>query len=122
VGPQPTFEELYRRYAGRVRAYALRRIDASLADDVVADVFLIAWRRLDELPPEPLPCLLGTARRVLANRRCGEQRAFALRDRLLSERRSSPPGPAAAGSGRGPTCHFRNEAGVLRPFPRIWPN
>jgi RNA polymerase sigma-70 factor (ECF subfamily) len=95
VGAQSRFEELYRQYAGRVRAYALRRIDPSLADDVVADVFLIAWRRLSELPPDPLPWLLGTARRVLANRRRGEQRAHALRDRLGSQRRPSEAAPAA---------------------------
>lgn len=61
----------------------------------MADVFLIAWRRLDELPPDPLPWLLGTARRVLANRRRGEQRAHALRDRLDSQRRPSGAVPAA---------------------------
>jgi RNA polymerase sigma-70 factor (ECF subfamily) len=35
----------------------------------VAETFLIAWRRLDDLPGEPVPWLLGTARRVLANHR-----------------------------------------------------
>jgi RNA polymerase sigma-70 factor (ECF subfamily) len=58
-------------------------------------VFLIAWRRLDELPPDPLPWLLGTARRVLANRRRGAQRAHALHDRLDSRRRPSEAVPAA---------------------------
>jgi RNA polymerase sigma-70 factor, ECF subfamily len=56
---------------------------------------LIAWRRLDELPGDPLPWLLGTARRVLANRRRGEQRAHALRDRLDSQRGPSEEVPTA---------------------------
>jgi RNA polymerase sigma-70 factor, ECF subfamily len=43
---------------------------------------------------EPLPWLLGTARRVLANRRRSQQRAFALRDRLVSQRPPAPEAPA----------------------------
>lgn len=65
-----------------VRAYALRRTTAASADDVVADTFLVAWRRLDAVPDPALPWLLGVARRVLANRRRGEGRAAALRKRL----------------------------------------
>jgi RNA polymerase sigma-70 factor (ECF subfamily) len=95
VGAEKRFEELYRQYASRVRGYALRRVAPSAADDVVADVFLIAWRRLEELPPDPVPWLLGTARRVLANRRRGERRAFALRDRLMSQRSSMGVPPPA---------------------------
>jgi RNA polymerase sigma-70 factor (ECF subfamily) len=34
----------------------------------VAETFLVAWRRLDGVPDEPLPWLLGVARKVLANR------------------------------------------------------
>jgi RNA polymerase sigma factor (sigma-70 family) len=80
------FEELYRAYAPAVRAYARRRVDAGSADDVVADVFLVVWRRLDDLPEEPLPWLLGVARGVLANRRRGDARTVALRERLAGER------------------------------------
>jgi RNA polymerase sigma-70 factor, ECF subfamily len=85
VGRQARFEALYRRYADTVMAYALRRTSRGAADDVVADVFVVAWRRLDDLPEDPLPWLLGVARRVLANRRRGEGRAHALQDRLAIE-------------------------------------
>lgn len=80
------FEALYRAYAGAVRAYARRRSDAQTADDVVADVFVVAWRRLDDVPEDPLPWLLGVARRVLANRRRGAARDARLRARLRVER------------------------------------
>lgn len=90
------FEDLYRAHAGRVRAYALRRTAPAAADDVVGEVFLIAWRRLDDVPDEPLPWLLGVARRVLANRRRGELRASALQDRLASSHREARDEPAAA--------------------------
>jgi RNA polymerase sigma-70 factor (ECF subfamily) len=44
---------------------------------VAAETFLIAWRRLDDVPPHEaaLPWLLVTARRVLANRRRATDRA-----------------------------------------------
>lgn len=53
--PQAQFERLYRAYADRVHAYALRRTTPSAADDVVAEVFLVVWRRLPQVPDEPLP-------------------------------------------------------------------
>lgn len=68
----------------RVHAYALRRTDAASADDVLAETFAVAWRRLGEVPAEALPFLLGVARRVLANQRRSERRRVAL-GRALSE-------------------------------------
>jgi RNA polymerase sigma-70 factor, ECF subfamily len=65
------FEELFRSNYRAVLAYALRRADPETADEVVADTFLVCWRRLDEVPARALPWLLGVARRCLANRRRG---------------------------------------------------
>jgi RNA polymerase sigma-70 factor (ECF subfamily) len=76
------FELLYAKHAPAVKAYVLRRADASTADDVVAEVFLVCWRRFEEVPPDPLPWLLGVARRVLSTQRRGDRRRGALRDRL----------------------------------------
>jgi len=42
---------------------------------------------LDEIPSDPLPRLLGVARRVAANRRRGERRSAALISRLQDEAR-----------------------------------
>jgi RNA polymerase sigma-70 factor (ECF subfamily) len=56
-----------------------------MADDVVNETFLVAWRRLDEISDQPLPWLIGVARRVLANRRRTDSRTAALRQRLVSE-------------------------------------
>jgi RNA polymerase sigma-70 factor, ECF subfamily len=90
------FEQLYARYAGAVRGYAMRRCDPATADDVASDVFLVAWRRRAELPEEPLPWLLGTARRVLANHARGHSRRARLLDRLAAE----PAGMVAPAGGR----------------------
>ncbi|HEY5195353.1 MAG TPA: sigma-70 family RNA polymerase sigma factor [Solirubrobacteraceae bacterium] len=76
------FELLYAKYAQAVKAYVLRRAAASTVDDVVAEVFVVCWRRFEEVPVDPLPWLLGVARRVLSTQRRGERRRGALRDRL----------------------------------------
>lgn len=71
----------------RVAAYACRHVGADLAPDVVAETFAAAWRRWGELPDPPLPWLIGTARRVMANERRAARRrqALDLRIRLLSD-------------------------------------
>ena len=51
-----------------VFAYARRRSPEDAAD-VVSEVFLTAWRRLDELPADALPWLFAVARRTIANAR-----------------------------------------------------
>jgi RNA polymerase sigma-70 factor (ECF subfamily) len=63
------FEQIYEQHAGAVRAYVRRRAPESLVDDVVADVFVVALRRLDEVPRNALPWLYAVARKTLANER-----------------------------------------------------
>lgn len=92
---QGELEALWHAWHRHVLAYALRRTDAATAQDVVADTFVIAWRRLPEVPEPPLPWLLGVARRVLANTRRGDRRRAALADRL---RRESPMSARVAAS------------------------
>jgi RNA polymerase sigma factor (sigma-70 family) len=88
------FEDLYDEHAETVLRYALRRTDADAAGDVLADTFLVAWRRLERVPSEPRPWLLAVARRVLANHRRGEARREALVIRLASEPRRRRPDPS----------------------------
>ena len=83
------FEQVYRRYYGEVLAYARRRAPGA-AYDIVADTFLVAWRRFDELPDEPLPWLIAVARNTLANHRRATASRTAAAFRLASERAASP--------------------------------
>lgn len=79
------FTELFDATHARVLGYALRRVSTPEdAADVLAETYLIAWRRVDDLPPGSagLPWLLATARRVMANHRRGQARRTALADRL----------------------------------------
>ena len=67
--------------------YALRRTrGGSDAEDAVAETFLIAWRRLSDVPPpdSELPWLYGVCRRVVANQRRGRERRVRLLERAAS--------------------------------------
>jgi RNA polymerase sigma-70 factor (ECF subfamily) len=66
------------------RDYLWRR-DPELADDITADTFLACWRRLDAVPAEPLPWLLGVARNIRLNQHRGARRRSRLEHRLRSE-------------------------------------
>jgi RNA polymerase sigma-70 factor (ECF subfamily) len=77
-------EALYTQHAAAVHAYARRRTDIASAEEVVMEVFVIACRRLELVPAQPLPWLLGCGRRLLANQRRGAQRAEALIEWLAS--------------------------------------
>lgn len=81
--PQP-FERMFRAHHDAVLAYALRRAGCEAdARDVVAETFLVAWRRFGEAPGDAqLPWLYGVARRALANRRRAAGRRTALVGRL----------------------------------------
>jgi RNA polymerase sigma-70 factor (ECF subfamily) len=69
------FNRLWDEAFRRVLAYALRRTDPQGARDVTAETFLVAWRRIRDVPEEDegVLWLLATARRVLANRRRAER-------------------------------------------------
>jgi RNA polymerase sigma-70 factor, ECF subfamily len=82
------FHRVYKEYCAPLAGYALRRVDEPEdAADVVAETFLIAWRRLDDLPAgdEARLWLYGVARRVLANQRRAAGRRGALRELLSRE-------------------------------------
>ncbi len=84
-GALDRFEAIYRAQYAAVAAYARRRTpDPVDAQDVVAETFAIAWRRLSEMPEGDavLPWLYGVARRVLANQRRGHRRRSELSARL----------------------------------------
>jgi RNA polymerase sigma-70 factor (ECF subfamily) len=69
VSDRAAFESMFRTHVGAVHAYALRRSDPTTADEVVADTFLVCWRRFDRVPEDDeLPWLYAVARRCLANR------------------------------------------------------
>jgi RNA polymerase sigma factor (sigma-70 family) len=95
------FTSMYQANYHRLLGYALRRTSEEAAADVVAEVFLAAWRRLDDVPEGEAArlWLYGTARRVVANQERSRRRRARLVDRISRERAADPrtpqTGPAA---------------------------
>lgn len=87
-GREVAFRALYAGHFDAVLGFALRRTERPEdAADVVADTFLVVWRRLAHVPegPDARSWMYGIARRVLANHRRGEKRRAALGARLREQ-------------------------------------
>jgi RNA polymerase sigma-70 factor (ECF subfamily) len=80
------FEALFDAHHREVLAYCARRIGAAEAKDACSETFLVAWRRIDDLPapPKTLPYLYGIAARVVSNQRRTVRRRSRLHARLLA--------------------------------------
>jgi RNA polymerase sigma-70 factor (ECF subfamily) len=71
------FEALFTQFHGPVRAYASRRAPDD-ADDIIADVFAVAWRKREDVPDNALPWLYAVAAKEMLH----TSRAHDRRDRL----------------------------------------
>ncbi|ALV31639.1 sigma-70 family RNA polymerase sigma factor [Streptomyces sp. CdTB01] len=78
------FAAAYREHYWAVSRYVARRLSGRTGEveEVVAEVFTVAWRRRADLPASPLPWLYGVARNCLANAVRGHGRRRRLLDRL----------------------------------------
>ncbi len=84
-GRRQRFDALFHRHVSGVASYCRWRSHSDAdAEDAVADVFLIAWRRFDEVPAgdHARPWLYATARRVLANQARTNTRRHRLNEKL----------------------------------------
>ncbi len=119
--PKPSadaeFRRIYDEHHAAILAYCLRRARLEDAKDATAEVFLIAWRRLDDVPSGDgaLPWLYGTARNVLANQRRGTFRLTRLIGRLQQERPTRLEPPEAVVVRRERDEHVLEALGRLRP-------
>ena len=94
-GRAARFEALFAAHSGVIYSYARRRVIKEEAEDVVSEAFLVAWRRLEEMPSEPVPWLIGVARNVMSNRRRADHRRAALAERLRRSAVTRAPDPSA---------------------------
>ena len=112
------FDELFAAHGPDIVAYCgWRAGSASDAQDAVSEVFLTAWRRLDDVPADEAHArvwLYATARRVLANQRRSNRRRHALHDRLALEASAGP----SDGTGAGEVALVRDALGRLGPRDR----
>lgn len=75
------FTGLYDRYHQAVYSYAIGRVGVQLADEVLSEVFLVTWQKLNKVPEQPLPWLLVVARNIISS----EFRASARQQSLAAE-------------------------------------
>ncbi|MGW5683843.1 RNA polymerase sigma factor [Nonomuraea sp. NPDC003754] len=79
--PRDRFTSLYDSCYASVYAYAVSRAGRQLAEEVASETFCVAWQRIDDVPAQALPWLLGVARNVLRE----SYRAEARRQSLEAE-------------------------------------
>jgi len=92
---EAAFNSIYEQHHGDVLAYFLRRLDAHEAEEAAAEVFVVAWRRIADVPAgtEARRWLFGVAHNVLRNRQRAVRRAGRLLARLAGTRSEQPPTP-----------------------------
>lgn len=105
------FASLYERHYGAIHAYASRRIGTEAADEITAETFLIAWRRLDDVPANPLPWLYGVARNVVLRHRDSLHRQRLAREAVERE-------PSAQGTDEAEDPALWDAWSRLRPSDR----
>ena len=95
---EAAFRALFEAAYDDLLLFVERRTHALAAEDVVAEVFLTAWRRLDDVPPDlgqARAWLFTVAHHLLRNSRRSDHRQQAVALRILRE-------PGAAESGAPP--------------------
>ncbi len=81
---------LWDAHAVRVQAYALRHTDPDTAQDVLSETFLVAWRRIDDVPSSALPWLLVVARNLVRAARRAQRRRRELTEELVQLEAAAP--------------------------------
>jgi RNA polymerase sigma factor (sigma-70 family) len=98
--PEQRFRVLHIDTYPDLLRFVERRVPAAEAEDVVATVFLTAWRRFDDLPADARPWLFAVARKTIANQTQGWLRRRALDVRMAAQDVSAEPGGSGAAAAR----------------------
>jgi RNA polymerase sigma-70 factor (ECF subfamily) len=87
------FRAIYTAHHAALCAFFARRVARSEVEDLVAETFVVAWRKLPRRIEHPLPWLYAVAGKVLANhrRKAARRDGVALGDQLTA---SAPGDPA----------------------------
>jgi RNA polymerase sigma-70 factor (ECF subfamily) len=118
---EQAFEALYTAHYQAIAGYVLRRVPADEADDVIAQVFTVAWRRIDNVPPAPADrlWLFGVARNSVADQQRAQRRRLHLQARLSQDAVTAGwLAPAAGLSGDPSGEQVRAAMIALRPADR----
>jgi RNA polymerase sigma-70 factor (ECF subfamily) len=111
------FRALYDAVYVDLLRFVRRRVHPTHAEDVVGDVMLVAWRRLDDVPadlPAARAWLFGVARKTLLNARRREGRQEAVTVRLAEA------APTSANAGQAPEA-IADRVDLTAAWPRLSP-
>lgn len=86
-------EDLFDAHHARLLAFAVRRVGPDDADDVVSEVYAVAWRRRAEVPDPALPWLYQAARNVVLHHYRADGRRAGLAEAVAAV--GSPHSPSA---------------------------
>jgi RNA polymerase sigma-70 factor (ECF subfamily) len=104
------FRRAFDEHFDAITRYCFRRLPSSQANDAAANVFTVAWRKIDQMPEDDhaLLWLYGIARHEISTFRRSLRRAASLRSKLAGQPRYPDPGPE--------TVVVRNaeQAGILQ--------
>ncbi|MEM9517104.1 MAG: RNA polymerase sigma factor [Actinomycetota bacterium] len=111
------FQTIYERHYGHIHAYCRRRVAPERVDDVVAETFLTAWRRRDDLDErsDALPWLYRVAYRVVGHQWRANSRRRRLDERLSAVRPTTDVSPEDATVHREEVDRVLAAAQQLRP-------
>jgi RNA polymerase sigma-70 factor (ECF subfamily) len=91
------FRQLYDGNLDLLRRYCFRRLPFDEVDDAVAEVFVVAWRRMDDVPDgdEALLWLYGVARNIVRNLRRTTRPRYRLASKMRRTGTPVAPDPGA---------------------------
>ena len=116
-GGEAEFRSLYNRHYDAILSYFLRRSNPANAPDLAAEVFLVTWRRIEDVPrgEETLLWLYAVAANVAAHQRRSIARSARLETRLRSVPFEAPDEPEPQVVRRAEYDRVLAATGRLRP-------
>ena len=98
------YEDFYRHYEPFVRAFIARRVPIDSIDDLVAEVFVVAWRRRGDMSASALPWLYRTARNIVGDSYRSIERLHALKQKIAAVPADAGSDPATVTADRALLC------------------
>jgi RNA polymerase sigma factor (sigma-70 family) len=102
------FRAIYAAHHAAVCAYFARRVERGEVEDLAAETFTVAWRKLPRRIEHPLPWLYAVAGNVLANHR-----------RKAARRNAADIGEALAGAPAADPAERLPDRGLAHAFARL---
>ena len=110
------FREAFDAYFDAITRYCFRRLHPDKADDAASSVFVVAWRKIEQMPDgdQTLPWLYGVARNEVRTSRRSMRRSTALWAKVNGQPRYPEPGPDAVVANNAEQADLVRALGTLR--------